>query len=187
MVTDKKKLIYPEPIVIYMAIMATYAASVATLNYVRSHERPLPSHTRRAVLEEINYVYDLVRQLRLDVDTTRQIFSNGDFIRERTVRLGNGVLLTYEEFARYERVSANIFRTLAALHKACLKLERQALRHDGLDMTEPTNELGDAYELFDHLQVTRNLSVEEAWNGLDRFAQLIESACRRVRNQLYEG
>jgi len=50
MVTDKKRLVDPEPIVMYMAIMATYAASVATHNYVRSHERPLPTNTRRAVL-----------------------------------------------------------------------------------------------------------------------------------------
>lgn len=185
--TDKKRLIDPEPISIYMAIMATYAASVASLNYVRSHERPVPTFTRRAVVKDINRVYDIVRQVRLDLDTTRQIFSSGDFIREQTVRLGNGVLLPYEEFVRYERVSANIFRNLATLHKTCLKLERHALRHSGIDMSAPTNELGAAYELFDQLQTSRNLSVEEAWKSLDRLAQLIESACGRVRAQLHEG
>lgn len=185
--TDKNRLIDPEPITIYLAIMATYAASVASLNYVRSHERPLPSFTRRAVVDDITRVYDYVRQIRLDLDTTRQIFAAGHFIRERTIRLGNGIELSVEEFTRYERVSANVFRTLSALHKVCLKLEKHALRHSGLDMSKPTNELGAAYDLFDELLDSKNLSVESAWERLDTLAELIESACNRIRSQVFEG
>lgn len=101
------------------------------------------------------------------------------------MRLGNGVLLSYDEFARYQQTSENIFRTLSALHKVCLNLERKTLRHNELDMNAPTNELGAAYEMLDQLQATRNLSAMEAWNGLDHLADLIESACDRVRGKPY--
>lgn len=49
---DLKRKIDPEPISIYMALMATLAASVASLNYIKSHRKPLPSRTREAVYND---------------------------------------------------------------------------------------------------------------------------------------
>jgi len=183
-VSDLKRKIDPEPISIFMAIMATYAASVSSLNYIKSHERPLPSQTRRAVLEDVTRIEDLIRQVRNDLETIRLIFSKADFIAGRTIRLGNGAYLSYDEFKRYERTAASIFSTLSTLHRTCLKLELHARNYTGLEMFKPTNELGLAYELFEELRTTKDLSVDDAWTDLDRLAYFIESACTNVREQI---
>jgi len=54
-------------------------------------------------------------------------------------------------------------------------------------MSAHTNELGSAYKLFDQLQAARDLSVDQAWERLNRPAQLIETACGRTREQLHKG
>lgn len=174
----------PEPITIFMAIMATYAASVASLNYVKSHHKPLPSRTRYRVLSDVNKISALIHEIRLDLSTVREIFASAEFVQERTIKLGNGALLSYEDFSLYQRVSANVFQNLARTHKLCLDLEKHALRHDGLDMSRPTNELGAAYELFEYLWQNKNLAVEEAWEHLEQFAELIQASCNGVRRQL---
>ena len=180
----RQRKIDPEPISIFMAVMATYAASVASLNYVKSHYRPLPSKVRHRVLGDVNKISTLIHEMRLDLTTVKRIFESGDFPRERTIRLGNGAFLSYDDFLLYQRVSANIFRTLSKAHSFCLRLERDALSHDSLDMDRPTNELGAAYEVFESLQHTRDLSVEAAWDRLDELAELIQRACDSVRSQL---
>ena len=174
----------PEPITIFMAIMATYAASVASLNYVKSHHKPLPSKTRYRVISDVNKISSLLHEIRLDLSTVKRIFESGDFIQGRTIKLGNGAYLSYEDFTLYQRVSANVFRNLSKTHELCLKLELHALRHDGLDMSRPTNELGEAYELFEHLWQNKNLAVDEAWERLDQLANLIQASCDNIRSQL---
>ncbi len=182
--SDLKRKIDPEPISIYMALMATLAASVASLNYIKSHRKPLPTQTREAVYDDVTEVEDHVRKIRADLETIKQVFSRADYISGKTMRLGNGVYLPYVEFKRYERTAASVFRTLAALHRTSLKLERHALNHNGLEMGPATNQLGEAYELFESLRTTKDLTVERAWGELDRLASLIEAACNGVREQL---
>jgi hypothetical protein len=179
-----ERRIDPEPISIYMALMATLAASVASMNYIKSHRKPLPSRTRRAVYDDVTQVEDHVRKIRTDLETIKQVFSRADYISGNTMQLGNGVYLPTAEFNRYERTAASVFRTLSALHRTSLKLERHAMSHDGLEMGPATNQLGEAYDLFESLRTTMNLTVERAWRDLDRLASLIEEACNSVREQL---
>lgn len=181
---DLERRIDPEPIAIFMALMATYAASIASLNYVKSHRRPIPSQTRRSVVDDVTRIQDSIRQVTTDLETIRQIFSTARFVNGNAIKLGNGAYLSYGEFTRYERTSASVFRTLGNLHRTCLKLERHALTYIGLEMFHPTNQLGKAYELFEALRTTRDLSVEKAWDDLSRMAELIESACEAVRKQI---
>lgn len=182
--TTSHRKIDPEPITIFMAIMATYAASVATLNYVKSHHKPLPSKTRYRILSDVNKISSFIHEIRLDLSTVRRIFESGEFVRERTIKLGNGAYLSHEDFTLYQRVSANVFRNLGKTHSLCLELEKHALGHEGLDMSRPTNELGAAYELFEHLWQSKNLAVDEAWDHLDQLANLIQASCENIRRQL---
>lgn len=180
----RQQRVDPEPITIFLAAMAVYSASVASLNYAKTHHRPLPTATRNRVLADVNKIDSLVYEVRRDLSTIRDIFGKSGDNQKATVRLGNGLLLSYEDFSLYQRVSANIFRTLGKVHGLCLKLERDAARHDGTNMHTPTNELGAAYEIFESLRTTRDLTVRDAWDGLDKLANHIQTACNGIRGQL---
>lgn len=180
----RQRRIDPEPITIFMAVMAVYGASVASLNYVRSHHHPLPSATRNRVLANINKIDTLLHEVTLDLRTIRGMFERTDLNRETGLRLGNGAYLSYDDFSLYQRVSANVFRTLGKAHAISLKLERDASRYDSLEMGSATNQLGAAYETFESLRVSRDLTVTAAWKGLDKLAGLMQAACENIREQL---
>lgn len=180
----RQQRIDPEPITIFLAGMAVYSAAVASLNCAKSHHRPLPTTTRNRVLVDINKIDSLVYEVRQDLSTIRQIFENNGRYQEVAVRLGNGLFLSYDDFSLYQRVSANVFRTLGRAHSLCLKLEYDAAHHGGLEMHGPTNELGAAYEIFESLRTSRDLTVRDAWEGLDKLADHIQVACNRIRGQL---
>lgn len=175
----------PEPVTIYLALMATFSASITALNYVKTHRRMVPSRVRARIVDDINQLQEDVGHIREDLKTIENIFSSAEYIRDSMIRLGNGVLLSYPDFRRYERASGRIFRTLEILHKRCLRLERNAARYEFLDMGAPTGQIGEAGEIFTSLMATQNLTQEETWSQLDRIAVLIDQACAVIREQIY--
>lgn len=180
----RHRRIDPEPITIFLAGLAVYSAALSSLNYAKSHGKPLPSAVRSRILNDINKIDSLVYEIRQDLSTIRQLFERSDFPSERVVRLGNGAYLSYDDFNVYRSVTTGIFRNLGRAHRLCLKLESDARKYGGLDMKTPTNELGSAYEIFETLRLSRNLTVSDAWSGLDKLANLVQVACGRIRSQL---
>ncbi len=177
----------PEPITIFMAIMATFSASVAAVNYVKTHHRPLPTKVRAELMSLLAELDDHTKHLRVDLSIIENIFRNASFQREQTIRLGNSGHLTENDFSRYEKVSDNVFRTLRTVHKIALKMERKATRLEGFEMATTTNALGETYTKLDRLLESRNLTLTKAWEELRSIAQGLEQVIDELRNQLGTG
>jgi len=174
----------PEPITIYMAILATYAASVATVNYVKANYKPLPTKVRARLVKHLAELSDHVRHLRTDLSIIEDIFRNASFPNGQTIRLGNGAHLMPSEFSRYEVASDDVFRRLRAVHKISLKVEREATRLSGLDLAPTTNVLGETYARLEKLLDSQNLTVERAWEELRAIAGGLERAIEELRRQI---
>lgn len=182
--TTRKNRIDPEPITIFMAVMAGYGASVASINFIKTHLKPLPTKMRNRVLSNINKIDALIQEIKIDLDTIQRIFQKAGLHQNQTIRLGNGVYLSYDDFNLYMHVSNNIFSTLKNIHSLCLKLERNASGYDALEMNNVTNKLGTAYEIYEMLRTSRDLTIGRAWEGLDKLATLIQTSCDSIRDQL---
>ncbi|MBT3015758.1 MAG: hypothetical protein KME63_08450 [Candidatus Thiodiazotropha sp. (ex Clathrolucina costata)] len=174
----------PEPITIYLAIAATFTATVAAANYVKTHHRPLPTAIRRKLAGSLAELEDHVVRLRADLDILEDIFSKAEFPNGTGIRLGNGAYLTPEDFNRYMKVSSGVIRRLSEVNKLTLKMEKDASRLDYLEEGPVTNMLGQAQERLDELLNSRDLSIESAWEQLRYIADNLDSAIRELRNQI---
>lgn len=174
----------PDPITIYMAIVATCAAAVGTVNLMKSHYKPLPTKVRAKLKVSLTTLGDHAKQLRADLSIIEEIFRDARFPIERTIRFGSGAYVTVYEFARYEKVSKGVFRRLGEVHKLSLKMERDAMKLSELKMGQTTNVLGEVYENLDRLMESRNLSPEEAWHSLRTIAEGLEKAIVDLTKQL---
>jgi hypothetical protein len=174
----------PEPITIFMAIVATYTASVSTANFVKTHYKALPTRVRSKLLASLTELDDQAERLRADVKIIADIFDKARFPAGSSIRLGNGAHLSPSEFSRYQKTSDNVIRTLRAVHKLCLNMERQALKLEALEMHSATNVLGEAYTKLDALLESRNLTSKKAWAELDSIAEALERAIKDLRGQL---
>jgi hypothetical protein len=167
-----------------MAIAATYAASVATANYIKTHYGALPTRVRAKLVASLTELGDHIKRLRADVRIIADIFRKAKFPKQRTIRLGNGAELTDSEFRRYQRTSDSVIRRLRAVHKLCLKMEREATKLEALDLDSTTNALGEAYTKLERLLESRNLTSEKAWADLDAIAEALEQAIKDLRRRL---
>ena len=174
----------PEPVTIYLAIVATFTASVAAVNYIKTHHKPLPSTVRANVSQSLAELEDHTKHLRADLSIIQDIFSKAKFPNGRTIRLGNGAYLTAAEFSRYMGTSDAVLRRLRDVHKLALKMEREATRLTALQAGPITNILGETYESLDDLMNNRNLTVDNAWEKLRAIADGLEHAIRELRRQL---
>lgn len=174
----------PEPITIYMAIAATYAASVATVNYLKTHYAALPTQIRAKLVTSLTKLEGHAKGLREDVRVIEGIFKNAKFSAGRKIRLGNGAYLTPKEFSRYERSSDNVIRRLRQVQKLCLKMERDAGKLKTLHTGLITNALGDTYRRLRRLLESRDLTFEKAWKELEAIANGLEKAIEEFRKQL---
>lgn len=177
----------PEPITIYLAIAATFSATVAAANYVKTHYKPLPSAVRVNVSRSLVELEDHVKRLRADLSILRDIFSKAEFQDGRGIRLGNGAYLTSAEFSRYMKVSKGVMRRLAEVNEVTLKMERETTRLSSPPQQGVTNVLGAAYEELERLLQSRNLSVDDAWEQMESIANSLEAAIRDIRKQLGQG
>ena len=180
--TDKR--IDPDPFTIYAAIVATYAAGVATVNFVITRYPPLPAEARARLLSSLKELDDHAKSLRADLRTIEDIFRNAKFAKGRTIRLDNGAELTRIDFSRYEKVADNVLVRLRKVYKLSLKVERQATKLDALEMAPTTNIIGDTYARLDKLLQTKNLSMEKAWQELHAIADGLDLAIDELRKQL---
>ncbi len=174
----------PEPITVYLAVLATISASIAAANYVRSHMRPPPTKTRGEILDALTALEDETRYLLADLGVLRDIFGNAKYPNGRTIRLGSGANLTFSDFDRYQRVVDSMYRRLRKLNSIGLALERLVARYGCLETGPSTNLLGEAYGVLERLLEERNLSVEKAWYRLGELTSMILHAVTRIREQL---
>lgn len=174
----------PDPFSIFAAIVATYAASVATVNFVKSHYRPLPTQVRAKLVFSLTELDDHTKRLRADVTIIEDIFRRAEFPTGRTIRLGNGAFLTQSEFSRYEEASDNVIRRLREIHKLSLRIEREATKFDALQMAPTTNVLGDVYSKLDRLLEARDLTLDKGWEELRAIAESLERVIAELRKQL---
>lgn len=174
----------PEPITIYLAIAATFTATVAAANYVKTHHRPLPTAIRRKLAGSLAELEDHVVRLRADLDILQDIFSKAEFPNGTRIRLGNGAYLTPEDFNRYMKVSGGVIRRLSEVNKLTLKMEKDASRLDYIEEGTVTNMLGQAQERLDKLLSSTDLSIESAWEQLRYIADNLDNAIRDLRIQI---
>jgi hypothetical protein len=175
----------PEPITIFLAIMAGVSGTIAAANYVRTHHlKPVQSSVRAKILELLAKLEDQSRELRGNVGTLRDIFSSSTFSQGGSIRVGNGAYLTPANYSRYKAVSENVYRQLQDVNRITNKLEEQTSRHADLETRATSNMLGDAYGRLDRLIAARDLSSEQGWGELDALIALVERAISELRRQL---
>ena len=174
----------PEPLTIVVAIAAVAGASITAVNYWRTHHKALPHKTRRKLLARLDQLAAETRYLRADVDEVETIFRNAQFPEGRTLRLGNGALLTANEFHRYERVADQIFTRLKRLHKATLKAQGLAFDLPFTDKKQTVNAAGESLARAEALIQSRNFSIDKAWAELRALATDLEAMIRQLRVDL---
>lgn len=179
-----ERRIDPEPITIFLAVLSTVSATVASANYVRTHLKPEPSRVRGEIAELISRLEDEIRYLKIDVQILRNIFDQAEFPDGARMRFRNGAWLSLADFKRYEGVSENIYRRMKLVGNLGGKLEKQTSRYAGLETRVSTNYLGEAYSELDRLLDSRDLYVSEAWERVERLAALTERALSEVRRQI---
>lgn len=180
----RNRRIDPEPITIYLAVVATISASITAANYARTHLKPPPSKIRGAILEALTALEDETRYLLADLGVLRDIFRNARYPSGRTIRLRNGADLTAADFHRYQRVVDGMYRRLRTLNAVGLDLEQLVARYGDIDAGQSTNLLGEAYDTLERLLQERNLSIEKAWDKLEELTAMILRAVARIREQL---
>jgi hypothetical protein len=178
------KRIDPEPISIFMAAMATYAAAVATVNFVKTHYKPLPTTVRTRLLQALTQLNDHLDRLRADLVIIEDIFRNARFENRGQIRFGNGAQLKPSDFARYEEAADNILGGLRKIHRVSLKMERTATA-GGTDALVPTtNSIGATYTRIENLLMSRDLTQEKSWQELHAVADGLEATIKELRRQL---
>lgn len=95
------KRIDPEPITIFMAIAAAYAASVATVNFVKTHFPPLPTRLRARLARQLDGLDEHVKCLRGDLNIIGDLLGGAHFPAGRDIRFGTPAFLTPSQIARY--------------------------------------------------------------------------------------
>lgn len=174
----------PEPITIYLAIAATFTATVAAANYVKTHHGPLPTAIRQKLASHLAELDDHIVRLRADLDILQDIFSEAEFPNGTGIRLGNGAYLTPYGFDRYVKVTDSIIRRLSEVNKLSLKMEKQASGLDYFEDGPVTNMLGQAHDNLDKLLNSKDLSIESAWEQLRYIADNLDRAIHEIRNQI---
>jgi hypothetical protein len=174
----------PEPITIFMAIAAAYSAAVASVNYVKTHHKSLPSKVRARLLVLLKKLEDQAKGLRADLRTVEGIFRNAEFYKGRKIQFGNGAQLTDRAFSEYEVACDKSLRRLRDIHKLSLTMERTARKLGSLDMGPTTNVLGNVYTRVEKLLESKNLSIDRAWRDLEAIADGLDRAIKELRKQL---
>jgi hypothetical protein len=181
---NDERRVDPEPITIYLAILATVSASIAAANYARTHLKPAPSKVRGEILAALTALEDETRYLLADLGVLKDIFEKAKYPSGRTIQLRNGAYLTGQDFERYERLVDSMYRRLRVLNRIGLDLEKAVAKYGEVESGPSTNLLGEAYRRLEELLYSRNLSVERAWNQLEELTVLILRAVSSIREQL---
>lgn len=177
----------PEPITIVSAVTGVIGASISAVNYWRSHHKRLPYQTRHKLIDRLDSLSAEIRYLRTDIDDIAQVFAHANFPEGRALRLGNGALLTADEFHRYEKLADRVFARLRKVHSLALKVQRLAFELPYTDKLTQTNATGDAIARADALMRSRDYSIDEAWHELRALAEDIEKMIQQLNSDLGRG
>lgn len=181
----RKHSVDPEPITIYLAILATLSGVITVAKTVEDHlPKNLPTKTRAQLLEKLILVDNECRQLQIDVVALRDLFGKAQFPNGRFIKLMSGARLSGADFARYERTSDNVYARLRHLNQICNDVEKLLSRLDTDIGAASTNELGDAHDRLDALLKKHDLSVDEAWQRVEDLVGRVEGIVRNLRSRL---
>jgi hypothetical protein len=128
-----------------------------------------------------------VRYLRSDVEELEAIFARAMFVEGKTLRLGNGALITIEEFRRYEQLADSVFGRLRKIHKLALKIEEFAIDLPLADKRSQLNATGEAIGKADALIRSRDYSVDRAWRELRALVSDLEAMIGQLNSELGRG
>src|ERR1700675_1323375 len=119
----KQHRLDPEPLSILAAITGVVGAGISAVNYWRSHHKPLPNKTRARLVTSLDKLAAELRYLSSDVESLETTFKRATFPGDRSLRLGNGALVTMDEFRRYEQLADRVFGRLKRIHKLALQVQ----------------------------------------------------------------
>ena len=169
---------------IVAAVAAVIGASTSAVNYWRTHHGPLPNAIRRKLVARMDRLASELRYLRSDVDAIEEIFRQAKFPDGRTLRLGNGALLTRDQFRRYERLADQVFGHLKKIHKLALNVQGFAFDLPHIDQGGHINVAGEALERVEALIRSRDYSVDKAWSELKAIISELESMIAHLNAEL---
>tara|TARA_R110002072_G_scaffold184436_1_gene340981 strand:- start:718 stop:1287 length:570 start_codon:yes stop_codon:yes gene_type:complete len=166
----------PEPITILIAICGATGATVSVVNYWKTHHKPLPIKLRKRIKKLLDPLASELRYLKEDISALEGLFNDAPYQNgESTLQLGNGALLTAEDFDKYEFIADNVFNRLRRIHKLSMKVQKVAFDYPYIDHKEQTNMAGAAVENLDSLIHSRDYSVPQAWAKLKATVEIIEA------------
>ena len=174
----------PEPITILIAIAGVTGASFSALNYWRSHHRPLPHKVRRKLVRQLDVLSRDIRYLRADVEALEQLFQVAKFPHDRTLRLGNGAMLTFEQYRHYEKITDAVLSRLKKIHRTSLRVQGFAFEMPYVDKGHQANTTGEALERIEALIQSRDYSVDGAWRDLRAIVEDLESMINQLNTEL---
>jgi hypothetical protein len=174
----------PEPLSILAAITGVVGTGISAVNYWRSHHKPLPNWTRARLVSRLDKLAAEVRYLSSDVESSETTFKRATFPGDRSLRLGNGALVTIDEFRRYEQLADRVFGRLKRVHKLALQVQGLAFELPFVDKGLQANATGEALSRADALLRSRNYSVDEAWRELRGLIADLESMIGQLNADL---
>ena len=113
--TSSERRVDPEPITIFLAVMAGISGTIAAANYVRTHLKPAQSRVRANILELLAQVEDQTRELRAHVGMLREIFAGATFSQGGSIRVGTSAYLTP---ANYRATRPSPRRSIASCRRS---------------------------------------------------------------------
>lgn len=174
----------PEPLSILAAITGVVGAGISAVNYWRSHHEPLPNRTRARLVSRLDKLAAELRYLSSDVESLETTFKRATFPGDRSLRLGNGALVSMDEFRRYEQLADRVFGRLKRIHKSALQVQGLAFDLPFVDKGVQANATGEALFKADALLRSRNYSVDEAWRELRGLIADLESMINQLNTDL---
>jgi hypothetical protein len=174
----------PEPLSILAAITGVVGAGISAVNYWRSQHKPLANRTRARLVSRLDKLAAELRYLSSDVESLETTFKRAIFPGDRSLRLGNGALVTMDEFRRYEQLADRVFGRLKRIHKLALQVQGLAFDLPFVDKGLQANATGEALSRADALLRSRNYSVDEAWRELRGLIAELESMIGQLNTDL---
>lgn len=183
---EQKKLrrIDPEPFSIIGAVAGVIGAATGVVALWRNIYVPLPSRVRTQLLYQIRDLDNTTRHLGSDLERLERIFERSEMPGSRYIRLGNGALLSQEDFAVYQDISNAIFERLRQINNVTLKIEKLTLNLPEVDVMSSSIQVSDLTANLEELFRTLDLSHEQAWGTLKESIRLIEDLCDDLRIEL---
>ncbi len=174
----------PEPLAIIAVVVGSIGAGISAVSFWMTHLKRLPYRTRQKLLKELDDLSAEVKYLEADVQDIESLLSGAKFMDGPTLRLGNGAMLTAEQFRRYQRLAERVFTRIKKLHSLALKVQGLAFELPYTDKLTQNNATGSAIERAEHLLQSRDYSVHRAFEELRALARDLEVMIQQLNHDL---